>query len=61
MGVDELILDRLSGDDVPEAQANLIIAALIGDDELARAASGESGARPVPRGPQEEDLKPKRT
>jgi hypothetical protein len=42
MGVDEVILDLLSADDVPDALASLVLAALISDDELARVAGGES-------------------
>jgi predicted ATPase len=61
MGVEEVILDRLSADGVTGEQADLILAALIGEDELARAASGDGGARPGPEaGRREEHREPAR-
>lgn len=63
MGTDEEILSRLARGDIPEAQADLVVAALISDDELARtltAADGMPASRPVLGDTHDELREPKR-
>lgn len=56
--VDQLVLDHLDRSDLPETAKDLVIAALLGDEELASVLGGAAPHRPAPPAPDTETPEP---
>ncbi|HEX6968300.1 MAG TPA: AAA family ATPase [Micromonosporaceae bacterium] len=56
--VDQLILSHLDEADLPEPAKELVLAALLGEEDLAAAVGGTPTRRPLPRPPEADDPEP---